>query len=371
MSSPSPDRSDAVLGGQNPPPTDAVVLGGLAGAEQKLAHELRLRHESIDPKGWKLPEPIDPVRERERLQRIAQGLSNRHIKCEFTEPSPSMLARLTARGRSDFDRDLSSVRMEQIVRNFPWDKTGRIALKTAAILNIYDKIPDPNPHSKEPDLCLAAIGPDRRSDEQIVKIELTNLYAVNQNHRWENCPWLWTDTDTPHTELLGTNQHIATPENDRAMRSLSLLDEGKIEEALGLYGVTLSTDLHRILGGEIVQIFTHYYSTPTWTDLLVDTLRQSAPWKLPQAVIDEAARLDIWTSQKKSRSSRYPFLKLAIFPNQNSVRKTCLILTENINDSHPHLIVQEIAINDRLHHTAWKRSISVDFARYEIESETD
>ena len=368
MSSPSPDRSDAVLGGQNSPPRDAVVLGGLAGVEQKLAHELRLRHESIESEGWKLPEPIDPVRERERLHRIAQGLSNRQIECEFTEPSPYLLARLTARGRSDFDRDLSSVRMKQIVRNFPWDKTGRILLKTAVVLNIYDKTPDPNPHSKERDFCLAAISPDRRSDEQIVKIELTDLYAINQNHRWENCPWLWTDIDTPHTELLGTNQHISTPENDRAMRSLSLLDEGKIEEALGLYGVILSTELHQILGSEIVK---YYNSTPTWTDLLVDTLRQSAPWKLPQAVIDEAERLDIWTSQKKSRSSRHPFLKLAIFPNQNYTHKTCLMLTEDINARHPQLIMQDIAINDRLHHTAWKRSISVDFARYGIESETD
>ncbi|PSB51962.1 hypothetical protein [Chamaesiphon polymorphus] len=368
MSSRAPDRSDAVLGGQNSPPRDAVVLGGLAGAEQKLAHELRSRHQSIATEGWKLPAPIDPVRERGRLQLIAKGLSNRQIECQFTEPSPYLLSRLTARGRSDFDRDLSLLRMGQIVRNFPWDKTGRVALKTAVVLNIYEKTPDPNPHSKERDLCLAAIGPDRRSDEQIVKIGLTDLYAIDRNHRWENCPWLWTDKDTPHTELLGTNQHIATPENDRAMRSLSLLNEGKIEEALGLYGVILSTVLHQILGGGIVK---NYYSDLTWRDLLVDTLRQSAPWKLPQAVIDEAARIDLWASQKKSRKPRLPLLKLALFPNQRYTHKTCLMLTENINDRHPQLIMQSSAINDRLHHTAWKRSISVDFARYGITIETD
>ncbi len=366
MSSPTPDRSDAVLGGQNSPARDAVVLGGLAGAEQKLVHELRSRHQSIDTEGWKLPAPIDPVRERERLQRIAQGLSNRQIECQFTEPPPSLLSRLTARGRSDFERDLRLVRMEHIVRNFPWDKTGRIELKTAVVLNIYEKTTDPNPHSKERDFCLAAIGPDRRSDEQIVKIGLTDLYAIDRNHRWENCPWLWTDIATPQTELFGTSQHVATPENDRAMRSLSLLNEGKIEEALGLYGVTFSTVLHQILGGEIVK---DYYSDLTWRDLLVDTLRQSAPWKLPQAVIDEAARINLWASQKKSRKPRLPLLKLAIFPNQRYTHKTCLILTENINDRQPQLIMKSSAINDRLHHTAWKRSISVDFARYGIASE--
>lgn len=354
MSSSIPDRSDAVLGGQNSPARDAVVLGGLAGAEQKLAHELRSRHQQSDAEGWKSPAPIDPVCERERLQRIAQGLFNRQIECQFTEPSPYLLNRLTASGRSDFDRDLNSVRMERIVRNFPWDKTGRILLKTAVVLNIYDKTPDPNPHGKERDFCLAAIGPDRRSDAQIVKIGLTDLYAINQNHRWENCLWLWTDTATPNTEFLGTTRHVATPENDQAIRSLSLLDEGKIEEALGLYGVKFSTEIYQILGGEIV-----------------DALRQCAPWKLPQAVIDEAARLDLWTSQKKSRSSRHPYLRLAIFPNQHYAQRKWLSLTKNIEDNHPQLITEWTGSNARLHHPAWKRSISVDFARYGIASETN
>jgi hypothetical protein len=36
MSQPNPHKSDAVLGGQNPAPINAVVLGGLAGAKQRL-----------------------------------------------------------------------------------------------------------------------------------------------------------------------------------------------------------------------------------------------------------------------------------------------------------------------------------------------
>jgi hypothetical protein len=75
MSSRAPNRSNIVLGGQNSPPRDAVILGGLAGAEQKLAHELRSRHQSIGADSWNSPAPIDLVREHERLQRIAQGLS--------------------------------------------------------------------------------------------------------------------------------------------------------------------------------------------------------------------------------------------------------------------------------------------------------
>ena len=36
MSQPNPNNTDAILGGQNPPPVNAVILGGLAGAKQRL-----------------------------------------------------------------------------------------------------------------------------------------------------------------------------------------------------------------------------------------------------------------------------------------------------------------------------------------------
>jgi eukaryotic-like serine/threonine-protein kinase len=48
MSQPHPHDSDAVLGGQTPPPVNAAVLGGVAGAKQKLAHdELSLSYELV------------------------------------------------------------------------------------------------------------------------------------------------------------------------------------------------------------------------------------------------------------------------------------------------------------------------------------
>ena len=45
MSQPNPNDSDAVLGGQNPPPVNAVVLGGVAGTKQMLAHKFGVIHE--------------------------------------------------------------------------------------------------------------------------------------------------------------------------------------------------------------------------------------------------------------------------------------------------------------------------------------
>jgi hypothetical protein len=370
MSQPQPLGFDAVLGSQNLPSNDAVVLGGIAGAEQKLAHELKTRSEldgvtTRKIELWSLPESVDSTQERNRLQQIAKGLSERRIECQFIDPVPTLLDKLTDLGRNDFDRDIRSLVTDRTVKHFPWDKSGKIALKTAVLLNIYETI---SPYSKDRDLCLVAIGPDRRSDEQVIRIELTDLIVVNQNHRWECCPWLWTDVETLISELLGTNDRPTTEENNLAIRSLSLLDEGKIEESLGLYGITFSNELHQMVGGE--RISGLYYDINvdrTWTNLLVDTLRQSAPWKLPQAVINEAERLNHWASQKKSRYQRPPFLKLAIFPNQHYARKTSLILTGDIDGSNPRLIIEETGSNSRLHYTAWKRSIAIDFSRYGIE----
>ncbi len=48
MSDLQPNNTDAILGGQNPPPIDAVVLGGKAGNNQKLAHTLGLSYELVN-----------------------------------------------------------------------------------------------------------------------------------------------------------------------------------------------------------------------------------------------------------------------------------------------------------------------------------
>jgi Sulfatase-modifying factor enzyme 1 len=48
MSDLQPDNTAAILGGQNPPPVDAAVLGGKAGDNRKLAHTLGLSYELVN-----------------------------------------------------------------------------------------------------------------------------------------------------------------------------------------------------------------------------------------------------------------------------------------------------------------------------------
>lgn len=47
MSELQPDNTDAILGGQNPPPVDAAVLGGVAGEKQKLDRKSGLIHKLL------------------------------------------------------------------------------------------------------------------------------------------------------------------------------------------------------------------------------------------------------------------------------------------------------------------------------------
>jgi hypothetical protein len=105
----------------------------------------------------------------------------------------------------------------------------------------------------------------------------------------------------------------------------------------------------------------------TWTDLLVSTLRQSAPWLLAGAALDEAERLRAWAAEKNSRPRREPKLKLVIFPGQRHQRKASLVLTANEDGRQPCLVIETTASNARLADAAWKRPLEVDFLRYGVQ----
>ena len=171
------------------------------------------------------------------------------MECRVSEPKSEFLSLLTSQGRRAFDHDIESLATDRIVHHFPWDAAGRPALKSIVLLAAYDTVNAPR---KDRDLCLAAVGPEHRS-EQVVRVELIDPILANQAHRWDRCPWLWTSAEVPVDELLGTASAGAADENQRAMEALAWLDEGRIEEALALYRVSVSDDLHRLLGGERIE----------------------------------------------------------------------------------------------------------------------
>ena len=270
---------------------------------------------------------------------------------------------LTDDARKQFDQDIASFRGSRIVHNFPFDEKGRLKLKTSVLLRAYTTTAAPG---RFRDVCLAAVGPEHRSDEQSIQIKLCDMIIVNQSHNWQANTWLWLDTPAPDWETWGANSideidPNTNPEHHAAMRSVSLLDEGKIEEALGIYGVTFSEDIHRLLGGQRI-------SPPAccakpdekWTELLVATLRQSGPGLFPKAAA-AVKDMEPWRDPKKRKFRSISEFKLVIFPGQIHIDKACLFLTYDLC-----LKIFSTGSNFRLHDTAWKRSINFDLRRYGI-----
>lgn len=315
---------------------------------------------------WTAPTPIDREAERVRLKRIAAEIAKRKdMQCELRAPSGRLLDLLIPNEKERLNGELKSIVRERVVENFPIDEGGRLSLATTVLLGAFRSS---EPPARDRDVCLAAIGPERRRDPQVLKIEIVDLIVPNQSHQWDRCRWLWT-ADAPPPECMWGTTPGDTEEERRAFESLRLLDQGKIEESLSLYGVSLSPDLHRLLGGEeISSPACCSHPDQSWTGMLVRTLREAAPWLLPRAVSDEAERIGVWRSQKKGRPRRPPELKMVIFPGQFHARKASLMLVGDIDGKNPTFVIEATASNARLHDTAWRRPLAVDMRRYGIES---
>ncbi len=310
------------------------------------------------------PPPLDREVDRLRLKRVAMELSNRNGMAIETPPlSEKLLALVTEEDRRRLGRDVESLSKTRITANYPPDEAGRLSLGTAVLLGAYKST---EPPSKDREVCLAVIGPERRRDPQKLQIQLVDLIVPNQSHRWDQCRWLWTDEAVPERARWAVAKGESA-EEQRAYESVQLLDQGRMEEALSLFGVSLSPDVRSLLGGEEI-------SPPaccakpdqSWTDLLIATLRESAPWLLPEAVLQEVERVNAWRAEKKGRPKRAPELKLVIFPGQFHARKVSLILTGDMDGKNPRMVIEATGSNARAHDTAWKRSLRVDLERYGI-----
>ena len=312
------------------------------------------------PRTWTPPEPVDRAKEKRRLGKIAEGLAARdRVGCQVVEPDPDLLPLLTAEMRQALEQDLAALDAARLKRRFPWDSAGRLALKTIVLLRAY-----PCSGAKGGRVVsLAAVGPERRRDEQAIRVELRALLPPNHPHRWHDLPWFWQRVEPPDPWETPLRGEPGSPEQ----MSLDLLDQGRIEDALSLYGVALSDDLHRLLGGQrISPPACCAHADASWTDLLVTTLRQAAPWLLPGAVLEEAARISRCTGKKPGKRARSG--KLAIFPGQFHARKASLMLTAGRDGRDPCFVIEATASNARLADTSWKRPIEVDFLRCGIPS---
>src|SRR5262249_48804322 len=109
---------------------------------------------------------------------------------------------------------------------------------------------------------------------------------------------------------------------DKAALAILLQDEGRLVEALELYGVEIDGDLKRLCGGQkIYPPACCAYADEKWVQRFQDWVRACAPWLLGNATRREAERIAAWAAEKKSRRRRLPVLKLLVFPGQHHQRK--------------------------------------------------
>jgi hypothetical protein len=336
---------------------------------------------------WRAPGPINPKAEKKRLQRIVEGLESRSGLAVVVDAEPGPGHNLTPQGEASLRGDLAGLLLDRIRDGFPPDKRGALALKTTVLLACYETTLPPGRGRK---LSLAALGPQRRSDRQQIRVSLEALIPANQDHCWEHERWRWhadsADTD-PATRwgapvpvkalaagALSASQLAEKVEKggadagDKAALAILLQDEGRLIDALELYGVEIDGDLKRLCGGQkIYPPACCAYADEKWVQRFQDWMRACAPWLLGKATRHEAERIADWAAEKRSRRRRLPVLKLLVFPGQHHSRKASLILTAaDLEGIRPRLEIQATASNARLHESAWKRLPEIDLARYEL-----
>jgi hypothetical protein len=219
---------------------------------------------------------------------------------------------------------------------------------------------------------------------------LEALIPANQDHCWEHERWRWhadsadadpaTQWGTPvpikalteaalsASQLAEKVEKACANASDKAALAILLQDEGRLVDALELYGVEIDGDLKRLCGGQkIYPPASCAYADEKWVQRFRDWMRACAPWLLGNATRREAERIAAWAAEKKSRRRRLPALKLLVFPGQHHSRKASLILTSaDLEGTRPRLEIQATASNARLHESAWKRPLEIDLARYQL-----
>jgi hypothetical protein len=116
-------------------------------------------------------------------------------------------------------------------------------------------------------------------------------------------------------------------DSDRAALAILLQDEGRLLDAIQLFGVQIDEDVKRLSGGQ--KIFPPAccaYADEKWVERLCEWMRACAPWLLAKATRSEVDRIAAWAAENRSRRRRFPALKLLIFPGQHHIRKASLIV---------------------------------------------
>jgi hypothetical protein len=180
--------------------------------------------------------------------------------------------RVTASGQQPLADAREVLDPVAIARAFPRDDDGRLTLDERVLLM---PVASSKQLAEGRAVYLAVRGPRVRKDGDHLELVLVDAIEQNETHRWLDAPWLWRkDAKRPK-------------EDARAAECTELLDAGRFDEALALYGIALGPRAVKVLEG--VPLGSHATHIDKWRTTMRRTLWLLAPWRL--ANISVAGRL--------------------------------------------------------------------------------
>ncbi|MEQ1504621.1 MAG: hypothetical protein ABMB14_20445 [Myxococcota bacterium] len=275
------------------------------------------------PATWTAPGPVDPAATRASLAALVAGLGQRAVAVDV---DPGVAEAADPR---------------RLTWNFPADPDGRLRLGAQVVL----AEPEPAKSLVARTVALVATGPERRRDPQRIHVGWRAMILANQDHRWADAPWLWTGAPVPPEER--------DPPGPDGAAALAAFDAGELEAGLAVFGVTLSPELHAVLGGARIRPpACCAYVDARWTSRLVEVIRAAAPWALTAAV--------------QGGGKKVPVRPIAQFPGQRHARKASIAVTRG-PDGLARLVIEVTAANARLPERAWRRPLAMELRRWGLE----
>jgi hypothetical protein len=263
-----------------------------------------------------------------RIGRIAAPAPSLKLRGEAS----AVAARLPPDERQRFEADVSSLAGPRVAHFFPRGDDGRVGSGEVVLLTAYGS------EERGRRLWLHVVATRKRS----LEIGLDAFIGENHAHRWDGARWMW---DT-RVEMPSRAQRWGIDEADaRIGRTLQLLDQGWLGEALAIWGIGWTSEVALVAAGKPLSM-NDAALADRWAEALRRELWELAPWKLPSALPPTAHKAE----------------RLMTFPGQHQIRKASLMLTQT--PSGLELRLEFTGTNSRMPELAFKRLVEQDLARF-------
>ncbi|MGN9908863.1 hypothetical protein ACTMTJ_15075 [Phytohabitans sp. LJ34] len=299
----------------------------LVRAEEAVVDAIRLWHGYRDTLRAS-PPAADPARRRTELtrqvdaRRTAAAAARVRLAADPTAVPPQQ--------REALARHLGELDHAQLCFHFPRDRFGRYAKAAVVALTGYEA----GLSKRGPWLAVRADG-----DELAVSVEA--LIGANQDHRWDQLPWLWSTTHRDATP----ERRWQVPDADTARPIADLLDQHALADALIRCGVEVDTDLAALLDGYPIS-YEYARYTDTWVKTLYEQLRNCAPWRL-------ATAYQVWRQERQA--ARRPVTEpIALFGLKGLNQSTKPMVALYAPDGSPRLTMAWSGSNARLPRALWE-----------------